>query len=120
MRSSSSRCTTICTGWIRKVSWPTIDTSGVLDQLARALMLGGIVLLVDHSAKAGSGNTVACPVCTASKKAAPSRTSSLTASRVAAKSDVLRRPDDARDLISYKGPRLGKTDRFVLVFRKAH
>ena len=28
------------------------------------------------------------------------------------------RPDDARDLISYKGPALGKTDRFVLVFRK--
>jgi predicted methyltransferase len=39
---------------------------------------------------------------------------------VVAKSDVLRRPDDARDLISYKGPALGKTDRFVLVFRKAH
>jgi hypothetical protein len=30
----------------------------------------------------------------------------------------LRRPDDARDLISYKGAALGKTDRFVLVFRK--
>jgi hypothetical protein len=31
----------------------------------------------------------------------------------------LRRPDDSRDLISYKGPMLGKTDRFVLVFRKS-
>ena len=38
--------------------------------------------------------------------------------KVVAKSDLLRRPDDARDLISYKGPALGKTDRFVLVFRK--
>jgi hypothetical protein len=27
-------------------------------------------------------------------------------------------PGDARDQISYKGPMLGKTDRFVLVFRK--
>src|ERR1700685_3569922 len=39
--------------------WPKIDTAGVLDQLARALKPGGILLLVDHSAKAGSGNTVA-------------------------------------------------------------
>jgi predicted methyltransferase len=38
--------------------------------------------------------------------------------KVAAKSDLLRRPDDARDLISYKGPAVGKTDRFVLLFRK--
>jgi predicted methyltransferase len=35
-----------------------------------------------------------------------------------AKSELLKRPDDARDQISYKGPMLGKTDRFVLVFRK--
>jgi hypothetical protein len=27
--------------------------------------------------------------------------------------------DDARDQVSYKGPMLGKADRFVLVFRKA-
>ena len=38
--------------------------------------------------------------------------------KVVGKSDLLRRPDDARDLVSYKGPALGKTDRFVLVLRK--
>jgi predicted methyltransferase len=38
--------------------------------------------------------------------------------KLAAKSDLLRRPDDARDQISYKGAALGKTDRFVLVLRK--
>ena len=37
---------------------------------------------------------------------------------VVAKSDLLRRPADTRDQISYKGPALGKTDRFVLVLRK--
>jgi hypothetical protein len=31
---------------------------------------------------------------------------------------LLRRRDDARDLISYKGPAVGKTDRFVVVFHK--
>ncbi|TLZ15193.1 MAG: hypothetical protein E6K34_14225 [Gammaproteobacteria bacterium] len=35
-----------------------------------------------------------------------------------AKSDVLRRPDDPRDQITYKGPMVGKTDRFAMVLRK--
>jgi hypothetical protein len=30
-----------------------------------------------------------------------------------------RRADDARDLVGYKGPAAGKTDRFVLVLRKS-
>jgi hypothetical protein len=30
----------------------------------------------------------------------------------------VRTTDDARDLTSYKGPAPGKTDRFVVVFRK--
>jgi predicted methyltransferase len=38
--------------------------------------------------------------------------------KVVARSDVLKMPDDARDQVSYKGPALGKTDRFVLLFRK--
>ena len=99
--------------------WPKIDTSSVLDQLARALKPGGIVLLVDHSAKAGSGNTVASSLHRIEESYAIKDFESH-GFKVAAKSDVLRRPDDARDLISYKGPALGKTDRFVLVFRKAH
>ena len=39
--------------------WPKVDTRGVLDQLAHALKPGGILLLVDHSAKARSGCTAA-------------------------------------------------------------
>jgi predicted methyltransferase len=34
-------------------------------------------------------------------------------------SEVLRRPDDPRDMITYKGEMVGKTDRFVMVFRRA-
>jgi predicted methyltransferase len=99
--------------------WPKIDTRRVLDQLARALKPGGILLLVDHSAKAGSGNTVASSLHRIEESFAIKDFESH-GFKVIAKSDVLRRPDDARDLISYKGPALGKTDRFVLVFRKAH
>jgi len=97
--------------------WPKIDTSGVLDQLARALKPGGVLLLVDHSAKPGSGNTVASALHRIEESYAIKDFESHGL-KVAAKSDLLRRPDDARDRVSYKEPMLGKTDRFVLVFRK--
>jgi len=97
--------------------WPKIDTSGVLDQLARALKPGGVLLLVDHSAKAGSGNTVASALHRIEESYAIKDFESHGL-KVVAKSDLLRRPDDARDQVSYKEPMLGRTDRFVLVFRK--
>jgi predicted methyltransferase len=97
--------------------WPKIDTSAVLDQLSRALKPGGVVLLVDHSAKPGSGNTAASGLHRIEESYAIKDFESH-GFKVAAKSDLLRRPDDARDQVSYKGPMLGKTDRFVVVFRK--
>jgi predicted methyltransferase len=97
--------------------WPKIDTSGVLDQLVRALKPGGVLLLVDHSAKPGSGTTVASSLHRIEESYAVKDFESRGL-KVAARSDLLRRPDDARDQISYKGPAVGKTDRFVLVFRK--
>jgi predicted methyltransferase len=97
--------------------WPKIDTNRVLAQLAAALRPGGVLLIVDHSAKAGRG---------AADASAPHRIDEDYAIKdfeshglkAAVKSDLLRRPEDARDQISYKGLMLGKTDRFVVVFRK--
>jgi predicted methyltransferase len=100
-----------------KNPWPKIDVSGVLDQLSRALKPGGVLLLIDHSAKAGHGKADAGELHRIEEAFAVKDFESH-GFKVAAKSDLLRRPDDARDLISYKGPALGKTDRFVLVFRK--
>jgi len=97
--------------------WPRIDTGGVLDQLARALKPGGVLLLVDHSAKPGTGNSAATALHRIDEAYAIKDFESRGL-KVVAKSDLLKRPDDARDQISYKGPMLGKTDRFVLVFRK--
>jgi len=36
--------------------WPKIDASSVLDQIVAALKPGGVVLVVDHSAKPDTGN----------------------------------------------------------------
>lgn len=98
--------------------WPKVDVGGVLDQLARALKPSGVLLLVDHSAKAGSGSSAASSLHRIDESFAIKDFESH-GFKLMAQSDVLRRPDDARDLLSYKGPALGKTDRFVLVFRKA-
>jgi predicted methyltransferase len=100
-----------------KSPWPKIDVSSVLDQLSRSLKPGGTLLLIDHSAKTGHGKSDAGTLHRIEEAFA---VQDFTAHgfKVIAKSDLLKRPDDARDLISYKGPALGKTDRFVLVFRK--
>jgi predicted methyltransferase len=100
-----------------KNPWPKVDVSAVLNQLSRALKPGGVLLLIDHSAKAGHGKSDAGELHRIEEAFA---VEDFTAHgfKLVAKSDLLRRPDDARDLISYKGPALGKTDRFVLVFRK--
>jgi predicted methyltransferase len=97
--------------------WPTIDVDAVLTQLAGALKPGGRLLLVDHSAKDGTGNGAATPLHRI-EEAYAIKDFEAHGFKVVAKSDLLRRPDDARDQLTYKGPMVGKTDRFVVVFRR--
>jgi predicted methyltransferase len=98
--------------------WPRIDVSAVLDQLVRALKPGGVLLLVDHSAKEGTGSADAGRLHRIDEAFAIKDFESHGL-KVVAKSDILRKPDDARDQLTYKGPMVGKTDRFVLVFKKS-
>ena len=97
--------------------WPKIDTGAVLDQLVQALKPGGVVLLVDHSAKSGHGSADASTLHRIDEAFAR-QDFVKRGLQVVASSDLLRRKDDPREQISYKEPMLGKTDRFVLVFRK--
>jgi predicted methyltransferase len=97
--------------------WPKFDTSGVLDQLVAALKPGGVLLLVDHSARVGHGSADASSLHRI-EEAFARQDFGKRGMRVVKASNLLRRPDDPRTQISYKEPMLGKTDRFVLVFRK--
>ena len=97
--------------------WPKINTSGVLDQLVQALKPGGVLLLVDHSAKAGRGSNDASSLHRIDEAFAR-QDFTKRGMRVVASSDLLRRKDYPREQVSYKEPMLGKTDRFVLVFKK--
>jgi predicted methyltransferase len=98
--------------------WPKIDVNAVLTQLAQALKPGGVLLLIDHSAKPGTGSSDATPLHRIDEAFAI-KDFEAHGFKVIAKSDVLRKPEDARDQLTYKGPMLGKTDRFAVVFRKA-
>jgi predicted methyltransferase len=89
----------------------------VVDELARMLKPGGVLLLVDHSAKPGTGTSAATPLHRIDE-AYTRQEFEKHGFTLLESSDMLRRPDDPRDQISYKGPMVGKTDRFVMVFRK--
>jgi predicted methyltransferase len=97
--------------------WPRIDVGSVLDQLARALKPNGALLLVDHSARPGSGITSVDKLHRIDESYAI-RDFESHRFKLVRRSNILRRPDDQRDQLTYEGPMLGKTDRFVLVFRK--
>ena len=97
--------------------WPKIDVGSVLDQIVHALKPGGIVVVVDHSAKPGTGSSAAGDLHRIDEAYARKDFESHGL-KLVSESQVLRRPDDPRDKISYKPPMLGKTDRFVYVFRK--
>jgi predicted methyltransferase len=97
--------------------WPKIDPNAALNEVARVVKPGGVLLLVDHSAKPGTGAADAGRIHRIDEAYAR-RDFEKHGFSFVAKSDVLRRPDDPRELITYKGPMVGKTDRFVMVFRK--
>jgi predicted methyltransferase len=97
--------------------WPKIDASSVLDQLARALKPRGQLLLVDHRASKGHGSNDATTLHRI-EEAFAIKDFKKHGFKLVNKSDVLRMPLDQRDQNTYKGPMVGKTDRFVLVFQK--
>ena len=100
-----------------KSLWPKMRPSKVLDEMARVLKPGGILLLVDHSAKPGTGRADAQNLHRIDESFARADFEKHGFTFVA-KSDALRRPDDKRDQASLKPPMLGRTDRFVFVFRR--
>jgi len=100
-----------------KSNWPDVNTTAVLDKLVKTLKPGGTLVLVDHSSKPGAGASVASALHRIEEAYAQQDFESRGL-KLIAKSDALRRADDPRTQVSYKEPILGRTDRFVLVFRK--
>ena len=100
-----------------KDKWPRFEVERLVSELARVVKPGGVLLLIDHSAKPGTGTAAAGPLHRIDE-AYVRQEFERHGFEVIATSDVLRRADDPRDQITYKGPMVGKTDRFVVVFRR--
>ena len=98
--------------------WPKMDPNVVLTEIARVVKPHGVLLLIDHSAKPGTGSADAGSIHRIDEQFARADFEKHGFT-FQAQSDLLRRPDDTRELITYKGPAVGKTDRFVMVFRRS-
>ena len=97
--------------------WEQIDGPAFLAELKKGLKPGGIVAIIDHRAAAGSppetGNTlhrIDPALVIANMEAA--------GFVLEAQSDLLRNPDDDLSKIVFAPEIRGKTDRFVMRFRK--
>lgn len=97
--------------------WPLIDIPALLEEFHKGLRPGGIVGVIDHYAEAGSpaetGNTlhrIDPAIVIAGMEAA--------GFVLEAQSDVLRNPDDDLGRIVFDPELRGKTDRFLMRFRK--
>ena len=96
--------------------WPKFTPGIVLDEIVNALKPGGVLLLVDHSAKPGTGQSQT-ELHRIDEQFARKDFESRGLVPIA-ESNLLRNPADSRDQRSFDSPMAGKTDRFVVVFQK--
>ncbi|MCI0437409.1 MAG: hypothetical protein L0271_27805, partial [Gemmatimonadetes bacterium] len=100
-----------------KGGWPAINASGFLDQLHEALKPGGRLLIVDHAAAAGSGNT---PTQTLHRidEAFAKQDIASHGFELVKTWDGLRNPADDLTKLVFDPAVRGKTDRFTHLYRR--
>ncbi|MDX1507325.1 MAG: hypothetical protein R3358_03520 [Woeseiaceae bacterium] len=100
------------------VNWPKIDGPKLLAELHEGLRDDGFIGLVDHAALPGSGQETGNTVHRIDRDLVVAEMAAA-GFVLDAESDLLRNPDDDRSLSAFDPSIRGKTDRFVLRFRKA-
>lgn len=100
-----------------KQGWAKIDAGQFLDQVVAALKPGGVLLVVDHSAKEGTGSSAAQELHRIDEQytIADWRAHGL---EWEAAIPALRNADDDRSKSVFDPSIRGKTDRFVHLYRK--
>lgn len=97
--------------------WPAIDSRQFMEQIVAGLKPGGRLLIVDHSAKAGTGAGDAQTLHRIEEQFALAQLKSYGLDWVGSIA-VLRNPEDDRSLGVFDPAIKGKTDRFVHIYRK--
>lgn len=100
-----------------KDGWPAIDDSGFLDQLYAALRPGGVLLIVDHAAAAGTGNTAAQNLHRIDEEFAKKDISSH-GFKLKDTWNGYRNPSDDKTMLVFDPAVRGKTDRFTHLYIK--
>lgn len=103
--------------YVNAPSWPAVDVTTTLARLHAALKPGGVLLVVDHHAAAGSGTSVAGTLHRIEESVVRSDLAAAGFVFEAA-SDVLANPADDRSKSVFDEAIRGQTDQFVLRFRK--
>ena len=97
--------------------FPPADVASFFAQVSVALKPGGKLLVIDHAAPDGTGNTLTQEIHRIDEVFARENIESQ-GFRLIATSDVLRQSEDDRTLNVFAKAIRGKTDRFVLLFEK--
>lgn len=105
--------------WVdEKQGWPAIDRAQFNAQLVRALKPGGVLLIVDHAAKPGTGMDAVNALHRIDEAFVRSELEAAGL-RFDGSMDRLRRDDDDHSLHVFDEKIRGRTDRFVQRYRKA-
>jgi predicted methyltransferase len=97
--------------------WMGVDRPKANKALFNALKPGGLYIIVDHQAAAGAGATVTKTVHRIEEKVVISEVKAAGFELIGPH-DLLKNPDDDHSKNVFDPAIRGKTDRFVLVFRK--
>jgi predicted methyltransferase len=97
--------------------WPPIDADRFLEQIRRAVKPGGAFLIVDHSARAGTGSTAAQDLHRIDEEFAIADLAKH-GFVLEKRWDGLRNADDDRTKVVFDDAIRGRTDRFVHVYRR--
>ncbi|HZF29403.1 MAG TPA: hypothetical protein VE907_09815 [Gammaproteobacteria bacterium] len=102
-----------------KVDWGPVDRQALLESLYAALAPGGVVGVVDHDAAPGADPHESAHATHRIDAAVVRRDFAAAGFELEAESDALRNPADDRTLSVFDHAVHGRTDRFVMRFRRA-
>lgn len=97
--------------------WPAMDRMALYRKLFQALKPGGVLAVIDHSARAGRGSEDSKSLHRI-EESLLRRELEQAGFRFDASSEVLRNPQDDRSLSSFEARIRFQTDRFVLRFKR--